>query len=398
MESRRNLPILVGVLSGLSIGLAVLLALVLWRGQGIFPERGGPGELATSPDSTRLAPVRFDPIIEERESVIVQATRQVSPVVVSISTVQTPNSPTSPNELLDYLRHGPRRDVGLGSGVLVDHRGYVLTASHVVERSQALSITLSDGQTFEAEIVGTSPAHDLAVVRIRGNASGLPVAQLGDSDALQIGEWAIAIGSPFGYLVDGSGPSITVGVISAVHRDVVPSDGGRAYYDMIQTDAAIHPGNSGGPLVNGKGEVIGINTTTITNQAGISTGIGFSVPINRASWVLDEILRYGRVRPYTVGLRGLLINDEVRRVLALPDSVPAGWLVQAVTEDSPAGAAGLVQGDVVTHVNGVPLLDQRSHNRSLAEARVGDTLLLRVWRDGDVLERGVTLTERSDAR
>jgi serine protease Do len=133
----------------------------------------------------------------------------------------------------------------------------VLTASHVVERSEALSITLGNGQTFEAEIVGTSPAHDLAVVRIRGNVSGLPVAQLGDSDALQIGEWAIAVGSPFGYLVDGSGPSITVGVISAVHRDVVAADGGRAYYGMIQTDAAIHPGNSGGPLVNSEGEVIG---------------------------------------------------------------------------------------------------------------------------------------------
>ena len=397
MESRRSLPILVGVLLGLSLGLAVLLALLLMRGNGTWAPRPAETEVAEieQPETPSFA---GDPVIEERESVIVRATRTVSPVVVSISTVHSPTSPTSPNELLDYLRHGPRRDVGLGSGVLVDHRGYVLTASHVVERSQELSITLSDGQTFEAEIVGTSPAHDLAVVRIRGEARGLPVAQLGDSDALQIGEWAIAIGSPFGYLVDGSGPSITVGVISAVHRDVVPSDGGRAYYDMIQTDAAIHPGNSGGPLVNGQGEVIGINTTTITNQAGISTGIGFSVPINRASWVLDEILRYGRVRPYTVGLRGLLLNDEVRKVLGLPSTVPAGWLVQAVTAESPAGLAGLVQGDVVTQVNGVPLLDQRSHNRSLAEARVGDTLRLRVWRDGSTLEFPVTLTERPDAR
>ena len=397
MESRRSLPILVGVLLGLSLGLAVLLALLLMRGNGTWAPRPAETEVAEieQPETPSFA---GDPVIEERESVIVRATRTVSPVVVSISTVHSPTSPTSPNELLDYLRHGPRRDVGLGSGVLVDHRGYVLTASHVVERSQELSITLSDGQTFEAEIVGTSPAHDLAVVRIRGEARGLPVAQLGDSDALQIGEWAIAIGSLFGYLVDGSGPSITVGVISAVHRDVVPSDGGRAYYDMIQTDAAIHPGNSGGPLVNGQGEVIGINTTTITNQAGISTGIGFSVPINRASWVLDEILRYGRVRPYSVGLRGLLLNDEVRKVLGLPSTVPAGWLVQAVTAESPAGLAGLVQGDVVTQVNGVPLLDQRSHNRSLAEARVGDTLRLRVWRDGSTLEFSVTLTERPDAR
>lgn len=397
MEPRRNLPIVVGILLGLSIGLAALLVMVLLRGNGgSVPEQVRP-PVAVPNDPA--PPVQIlDPITDERESVIVRATRKVSPVVVSISTVQSPTSPTSPNEILDYLRHGLRRDVGLGSGVLVDHRGYVLTASHVVERSEALSITLVDGQTFEAEIVGTSPEHDLAVVRIRGSASGLPVAQLGDSDALQIGEWAIAVGSPFGYLVDGSGPSITVGVISAVHRDVVPSDGGRAYYDMVQTDAAIHPGNSGGPLVNGQGEVIGINTTTITNQAGISTGIGFAVPINRASWVLDEILRYGRVRRFAVGLRGLLINDEVRKVLALPDSLPAGWLVQAVTVDSPAGLAGLAQGDVVTHVNGVPLLDQRSHNRLLAEARVGDTLLFRVWRDGKGLEYSVTLTERAQSR
>lgn len=397
MPVQRALPILVGVLLGLSLGLGALLVIVMTRDP--VPVESDPPierEVGSVP-STPVRP-RTESFAESRENVIVRATRQVSPVVVSISTVQAGGPPTSPAELLDYLRHGPRRDVGLGSGVLVDHRGYVLTASHVVERSEALSITLGNGQTFEAEIVGTSPAHDLAVVRIRGNVSGLPIAQLGDSDALQIGEWAIAVGSPFGYLVDGSGPSITVGVISAVHRDVVAADGGRAYYGMIQTDAAIHPGNSGGPLVNSEGEVIGINTTTITNQAGISTGIGFAVPINRASWVLDEILRYGRVRPYNVGLRGLLINDEVRRVLALGEDVPAGWLVQAVASDSPAGAAGLTQGDVITHVNGVPLVDQRSHNRSLAEARVGDTLTLRVWRSRQVFERAVTLTERTDSR
>ncbi len=189
----------------------------------------------------------------------------------------------------------------LGSGVIIDDDGYILTNAHVVQGAELIEVTVSDGRVLEGRIVGTATDYDLALVKIDGGK--FPTAAMGDSDDLLVGEWAIAIGSPFGQLLADTQPTVTVGVISAVHRDVKRTDT-RVIFDMIQTDAAINPGNSGGPLVDSRGNVIGINSSIISPNGGGSVGMGFAVPINRGKWVLEEIREHGRVRRRVGGCHG----------------------------------------------------------------------------------------------
>jgi len=271
----------------------------------------------------------------------------------------------------------------------------VLTAYHVVAGSERLNVTLSTGDTFAASVIGISPEYDLAMVRIQGEVSGLPTSTFGDSDTLRNGEWVIAIGSPFGHLISDNNPTVTVGVVSAVHRDVRVGAEGRTVFDMIQTDAAINPGNSGGPLVNAHGEVVGINTAVISDASGKSTGLGFAVPINRARWVMEELREYGRVRPHTMGINGYLITDHAREQMLLNDRVPDGWLVESIVQGSPGAETGIMPRDVITHVDGTPLTDASDHARLFYEARVGQTVELRVWRDGETFDVDVTLAERT---
>jgi len=398
-SASRTMPWIVGGLTGLSVGLIVLLVVMMQRHSPSTSDLYGSAQgvdtvLRTSPSTAEFD----DSIAAGRSEAIVAAAQRVSPVVVSINTVRV-DQPRSPVEFFAFLRNGsltPR--AGLGSGVLVDHRGYVLTAAHVVENSERLNITLQDGQTFAAEVVGTSRNHDLAVVKIQGDVKRLPVAALGDSDALRNGQWAIAIGSPFGHLISDTSPTVTVGVISAVHRDVrQPATGPdareRIMFDMIQTDAAINPGNSGGPLVNARGEVIGINTAVISDASGKATGLGFAVPINRARWVMEEIREYGRVREHTLGIRGLQIDSDVRRTLELSDEVPDGWLVTDTEAGQPGARAGLKLYDVITHVDGSSIADPGEVARLFFEARVGQRLRLTIWREGRSFDVDLTLAD-----
>ncbi len=407
MDSQsKMMPWLVGALMGLALGLVVLLILVVLR-QDVSPppeeepvveqvEVEPPADVRVTEATAVEAEESIDDTVHrERSNAIVQATQRVSAVVVSINTLRTGPPPTRGSELLYYLRHGPRRMVGLGSGILVDHRGYVLTAYHVVAGSERLNVTLSTGDTFAASVIGISPEYDLAMVRIQGEVSGLPTASFGDSDTLRNGEWVIAIGSPFGHLISDNNPTVTVGVVSAVHRDVRVGSEGRTVFDMIQTDAAINPGNSGGPLVNAHGEVVGINTAVISDASGKSTGLGFAVPINRARWVMEELREYGRVRPHTMGINGYLITERAREQMLLNDRVPDGWLVESIVQGSPGAETGIMPRDVITHVDGTPLTDASDHARLFYEARVGQTVELRVWRDGETFDVDVTLAERT---
>ncbi len=266
--------------------------------------------------------------------------------------------------------------VGNGSGAIIDAQGHIITNNHVVEQAQALKVTLPDGRTFDAQIVGRDPATDLAVIQIHGD--NLPVIPLGDSDQLQVGEWVIAIGNALG--LEG-GPTVTKGVVSAVNRTIT-EDNGASIPGLIQTDAAINPGNSGGPLVNLRGEVVGINTAVPgpTGQGVQPFGIGFAISINEAKPIIQQLLTSGRViRPY-LGVAPVTITPAIRAQLGL--SVDKGIVLDTVAPNSPAAKAGLQQGDVITAVDGKPIADEAGLRQAIQSHRIGDTMTFTVLRKG----------------
>jgi serine protease Do len=230
---------------------------------------------------------------------------------------------------------------------------------------------------------------------IRVDMEDLAYAELGDSDDLVVGEWAIAIGQPFGQLLYDSQPTVTVGVISAVHRDVKEDPkGDRLYKDMIQTDAAINPGNSGGPLVNSNGQVIGINTFIFANRGGGNLGMGFAVPSNRGKWVLAEIREHGRIRDAWLGIRVSTITPELAAGLNLNQK--QGLLIREIDHGSPAEKASLRLGDLITAVNGEKVSTSRQANRIIYGSRIGETLSFQILRQGKRRTIDVVLAERPD--
>jgi serine protease Do len=279
---------------------------------------------------------------------------------------------------------------GLGSGVIVDASGIVLTNSHVIRDAEEIRVNLPDGRHFDAKVLGDSPIYDLAVLKVDG-AANLPVAPLGDSDSLVVGEWAIAIGNPFGFLLDDSQPTVTAGVISATRRDIKSeaTESG-VYKNMIQTDAAINPGNSGGALVNGDGQVIGINTFIFT-QGGGSIGLGFAIPINMAKQLLGEIRQYGRVRQAWPGMQVQPVTEYLARRLGWNDV--AGLVVTRVDPNGPAAKAGVKVGDRIRKVNGRVTNTVDDAQGSIYGAQVGDQLALELDRDGKTSTVRVTLEE-----
>ncbi|MEJ2746190.1 MAG: trypsin-like peptidase domain-containing protein, partial [bacterium] len=241
----------------------------------------------------------------------------------------------------------------IGSGVIIDPAGYILSNEHVVGNADAIEVMLSDGRKFQGKVVGKDPRADLAVIKI--DATDLPAARLGDSDTVRPGQWAIAIGNPFGIFEDNPTPTMTVGVISAVHRRLDgASVGGRYYGDLIQTDAAINPGNSGGPLINLNGEVIGINAAIIS-PSGAYAGIGFALPVNRAKEVLGELKKGQEIEYGWLGLGIQTLNKDLAEEFKLPDS--SGALVVTVIPGGPAAAAGLQVGDVIRECGGKSIRD-----------------------------------------
>ncbi len=349
---------------------------------------------AVRPDAGGLA--------DQRRNAIVRATEKVAPAVVSINAIQhrTVTRSVVPRGMEFWDRFFPgmfprrafRQDVAsLGSGVIVSDDGYILTNVHVIEDADELKITLHDGRQFSAHVVEQVPTWDLALVQFDDPPADLPVAPLApQGEKLYIGEWAIAIGSPFGFLLADTQPTVTVGVISALNRDIKQTDSDRTFLGMIQTDAAINPGNSGGPLVNSEGEVIGINTFIFTESGG-SIGLGFAVPIARGEWILDEVRRYGYFRRAYVGIGIRPIDPIIAQSLDLKDTT--GFLVTDVTRDSPAWKAGLRPYDVLRKINGVVLKDVDTFNRLVYDAKVGTKLTFTAERDGKTVTGTIVLEE-----
>lgn len=270
---------------------------------------------------------------------------------------------------------------GLGSGVIVDKEGYILTNNHVVEGSDEIKVILGDKREFEGKIIGTDPQSDVAVIKIKGD--NLPVAKLGDSEELRAGKWAIAVGNPFGL-----SQTVSFGVISATGR----ADIGIAQYeDMIQTDAAINPGNSGGPLVNIKGEVIGINTAIFTKTGGYQ-GIGFAIPINMAKVIMKSLISLGRV---TRGWLGVVIQDlSPALIKQFNVSINDGVLIADVQSDSPAFDAGIKQGDIIIKFGDKAVRDVNHLRNIVAQTEVGKNVKVVVLRDGKEKKLDVKIQEQ----
>ncbi|MBZ0267976.1 Do family serine endopeptidase [bacterium] len=284
-----------------------------------------------------------------------------------------------------------RRQGGSGSGFLLDHDGYILTNNHVINKATEVTVTLGDGTELKAEIVGQDPGTDVALIKVdpKDYDGVLPVLSLGNSDDIRVGDWAVAVGNPFGQLAG----SLTVGVVSAKGRQDLNIMGGTpGYQDFIQTDASINFGNSGGPLVNVHGDVIGVNTAI--NPAG--QGIGFAIPINMASRIADELKTKGRVVRGYLGILPQALTPELAESLDIPGT--EGILVGQVIEDTPAARGGLRRGDVITQLNGERLGDDVNHFRLVvAEQQVGEKIRLEVLREGKTVRLDVKLEERPDA-
>jgi serine protease Do len=360
---------------------------------------------AAAPGATAL--VIPSPV--ELSSTFTQIAKQVAPSVVNISTTYMPKNPVQgrtgrrrqtvpqpPDQdqggaggmdefLYRFFGGNPfggeggspdmqgRRGQAVGSGVVVDKAGYILTNNHVVDKADRIQVQFpSDPTEYEAKVIGVDVATDLAVIRVEGKHNLTP-AKIGNSDAVQVGDWAMAIGSPFNFQ-----QTVTAGIISAKERDVDPT---MQFQHFLQTDAAINPGNSGGPLLNMRAEVIGINTA-IASQSGGYQGIGFALPINTAAMVYNEIIKNGKVTRGSIGIKFTPSDTANARALLKSAGVNEGVFVQSVEPGGPSDKAGLRDGDIIVAMNGKPVKDGGDLVNTVVATPVGNTVNVAVVRDG----------------
>jgi S1-C subfamily serine protease len=298
---------------------------------------------------------------------VIAAIAKVETSVVNINTIRF--------ERDAFLHVHPAR--GLGSGFIIDDQGHILTNHHITIGSGEIEVALTDGRAFEGKLVGSDPANDLSVVKI--DARDLPLAELGDSSELRVGQTVIAIGNPFGLV---GGPSVTVGVVSALNRHILAE---RVYENLIQTDASINPGNSGGPLLNLVGKVIGINTAHIPG----AQGIGFAIPVNTAKAVLEDIVKYGRVTRPWLGVIGLDVSREVARRFDL--AADSGVIVMQIIPESPAERAQLRSGDVIVAVGDKEVTSMEDLQKEIRTRSAGDSVSLVLVRESGESRVRVTL-------
>ncbi len=361
---------------------ALLVAAGMALGAGLFA--AGQGALPLAPAAQAAPPSDPLEVATALSSAFGQVAQQVLPAVVTITServVRTAGTrmrspfPDFFERFMTPFNQGPQefRQQGLGSGVIVRADGIILTANHVVENAENVMILMSDDRELEAEVVGTDPATDLAVLRVKAGGD-LPYARLTDGRP-SVGEWVVALGNPFGQGLRGT---VTAGIISALGRSNI---GLTSYEDFIQTDAAINPGNSGGPLVNLRGEVVGINTA-IASRTGGYQGVGFAIPVDLVKPIMQSILDRGRVER---GWLGVMIRDldrSLREAFGMDPEGRGGILIQEVTEGSPAEKAGLKEGDVLLRLNGDVLEKVQDLRFRVAAMAPGTKVDFTVLRDG----------------
>jgi len=351
-------------------GLLVALIAVV----GLTSFRMGHSQGAASDDAERLGQAFAD------------AARTAGPAVVNISATRVVHGRTGLGLFDDFFpdlfRQPDMESTSLGSGVIVDPNGYVVTNNHVVAGAQEVRVSLVDGRELAAEVRGADPATDLAVLKI--DAQGLPAARWADSERIQLGEWVVAIGNPYGL-----GQTITAGIVSAKHRVDV---GVSAYADFIQTDAAINPGNSGGALVNVRGELIGINTAILSQGGGGSVGIGFAIPSRIVMDVVRELLRSGKVSRSWIGVVPTPLTARLAERLGVDRT--EGLVVAQLYRGAPADESGLQPGDVILEIEGKAVTTANAARRMVFEVPVGRAISLSVLRGRRTLEFDVPTLEQ----
>jgi len=370
-----------GVIRLAALGLALVLG-AYWAGS-----RWGQRQ----PERVEAVPAPFPEVktagLVGDEVVNVKIYSQAGPAVANILT-----------RTLEYdMFMEPVPVEGAGSGFVIDPRGYVLTNFHVVQGAQAISVTLGDGSHFDAKFIGADERNDIALVKVDPKDRKLPSLTMGDSESLQVGQRVLAIGNPFGFQ-----STLTTGVVSALGRTVQTSQS-TSIDAAIQTDAAINQGNSGGPLLNSRGEVIGINSAIYT-PSGTTAGIGFAIPINTAKQIAQDLITEGRVRRPFMGVQAWPLTPSLADALNLP--VDAGMLIERVTSGGPAERAGLrggsreaiygmrrilIGGDVLVAIDGRPVANQLDLNLIMSRKRPGDTISVQYYRGGQKLETKITL-------
>lgn len=306
------------------------------------------------------------------EKAVTEAVEKVTSTVVSVGTVR----------LIESYFFAPVPTKGLGSGLIIDPNGLILTANHVIQDSRRIEVVLPDGKTFAGRLLGADPYSDVAVVKV--DAKGLPAPRLGNSDKLKAGQMVLAIGNPLGLV---GKPTVTLGVVSALSRTIKSPRG--VFEDMIQTDAAINPGNSGGPLINLRGEVVAINTAIIP----FAQGIGFAIPINKAKKVSQELLTYGEVRRPWLGVYTVDVTPRLAHHYQLP--VEKGILVAEVVYGSPADEAGIRRGDIIISLGGVAADNAIALRKEISKRSIGEKLGIIFMRGTRKLDTTAVLGKRS---
>jgi serine protease Do len=378
-----------GAIAGLILAVGAVLGILFsvhmdW----ITSVRAGAQTVATvAPGELVSPPVNFAPVV-----------KAVTPAVVNISTTRVLRSTESEQQQFDdpffrrffgdefYRRFGiprERRQSSLGSGVIVDPAGYIITNNHVIANADEIKIVMSDKREFTGKVVGTDPKTDLAVLKIENGNKGLPTIQWGDSDKLEVGEYVLAIGNPFGL-----NQTVTMGIVSAVGRANV---GIADYEDFIQTDAAINPGNSGGALVNARGELVGVNTAIFSRSGGYM-GIGFAVPSNMVRNVMDSLIKSGKVVRGWLGVSIQGVTPDLAKNFGLSEA--KGALVSEVLPGSPAAKAGIKSGDVIVDFDGKEVEDQTALRNIVAETPVGKDVKVKVVRDKKTKTLKVSIGEQ----
>ncbi|MCU0454352.1 MAG: S1C family serine protease [Bacteroidetes bacterium] len=384
----------VPLLVGIGIGYAIGDGSDVKAGEDPVNTAGPATDVVTQAPITSTVPQEIQ---ATRQNAITRAVARISPAVVGINVTEIRQFR---DPMFRFFGDDPffrqffgdrtyRQEVkGLGSGFFVSGDGYIVTNDHVAGNAAQIKITMTDGRQLDAEIVGTDALSDLSLLKVEG--SGFPTVELGNSDDIIIGEWAIALGNPFGLFEINDKPTVTVGVISAAGMNL-GSMNNRYYRDMIETDAAINGGNSGGPLVNAEGKVVGVNTLIFTGgQSTTFVGYGFAIPINKVKRIVDELKRKGKVsRDITTGIDVQPVDARIARYFGLREV--QGVIVSDLRPAGPGEKAGLKVGDIILQVNGERVNSEQEIIGMLFDAKPGDILKLQVFRDRKTLDLNLKL-------